>query len=170
MVTLGLDVSTNTVGYAFTEDKSILDMGFINISKQKTIKDKAYRVIEELDINKHTDDIDRIVVEDSLSGFAGGMTRMQTIIKLAKINAVMAFILEWKYQVTVELVNPNTVRKQVFGKARVKGIKAKDYVKQKVEEMFDTEEWCTITTRGNWSKQNLDMYDALVCSLYEAKD
>ena len=169
MVTLGLDVSTNTIGYAFTENKAILDMGFIDISKEKTIKDKAYQVLEALDENLHIDEAKKIIVEDSLSGFANGFTRMQTIIKLAKINSVICFLMEWKYEIKVELVNPNRARKQVFGKARIKGIKAKDYVKQKVEEMFDTEEWCTMTTRGNWSKQNLDMYDALVCSLYESK-
>ena len=34
MVTLGLDASTTCVGYAFTEDKKILDMGFIDIKKE----------------------------------------------------------------------------------------------------------------------------------------
>ena len=38
MVTLGLDVSTTCVGYAFTEDKKILDMGFIDIKKEKQNK------------------------------------------------------------------------------------------------------------------------------------
>ena len=36
MVTLGLDVSTTTIGYAFIKNKKILDMGFIDISKQVT--------------------------------------------------------------------------------------------------------------------------------------
>ena len=169
MVVLGLDVSTNTIGYAFIEDKKILDMGFIDISKEKTIKDKAYRVLEVLDENLHIDETKKIIVEDSLSGFASGFTRMQTIIKLAKINSVICFLMEWKYEIEVELVNPNSARKRVFGKARVKGIKAKDYVKEQVEKRFDTEEWCTITARGNWSKQNLDMYDALVCALSSVK-
>ena len=33
MVTLGLDISTSTVGYAFTKNQRILDMGFIDIKK-----------------------------------------------------------------------------------------------------------------------------------------
>ena len=44
MVTLGLDASTNCVGYAFTKDKKILDMGFIDIKKEKTPKDKVQKV------------------------------------------------------------------------------------------------------------------------------
>ena len=48
MVTLGLDISTSCVGYAFTEDKKILDMGFIDIRKQTTPKDKVQKVLEFL--------------------------------------------------------------------------------------------------------------------------
>ena len=48
MVTLGLDASTNCVGYAFTEDKKILDMGFIDIKKEKTPKEKVFRVLNYL--------------------------------------------------------------------------------------------------------------------------
>ena len=38
MVTLGLDISTTCIGYAFTQDRKILDMGFIDIKKYKTIQ------------------------------------------------------------------------------------------------------------------------------------
>ena len=169
MVVLGLDVSTNTIGYAFIEDKKILDMGFIDISKEKTIKDKAYRVLEVLDENLHIDGTKKIIVEDSLSGFASGFTRMQTIIKLAKINSVICFLMEWKYEIEVELVNPNSARKRVFGKARVKGIKAKDYVKEQVEKRFDVEQFIKMNKRGKPDKKNIDAYDALVCAMYESK-
>ncbi len=46
MVSLGLDASTTCVGYAFTEDKKILDMGFIDIKKEKTPKDKVEKVLD----------------------------------------------------------------------------------------------------------------------------
>ena len=94
---------------------------------------------------------------------------MQTIIKLSKINGVLCFLLEWMTNIHIELVNPNTLRKTVFGKARMKGIKSKDYVKMKIEEMYDTSEWVKYTSRGNWDKRNIDSYDALVCSLYHTK-
>ena len=67
-------------------------MGFIDISKQDTFKDKAYHAMGVLDDNKYMEKTDKIIVEDSLSGFMGGKTRMQTIIKLAKFNAVFCFI------------------------------------------------------------------------------
>ena len=168
MVTLGLDASTTCVGYAFTEDKKILDMGFIDIKKEKTPKEKVQKVLEILNQNDYIDEVFHINVEDNLSGFAGGFTSQQTIIKLAKFNAILCFMLE-NFDYDVHNINPMTARKQVFGKARVKGIKAKDLVKMKIEEMYNTKKWCKETTRGNWDKRNIDMYDGLVMSLYENK-
>ena len=166
MVTLGLDVSTSCVGYAFTEDKKILDMGFIDIKKETTPKEKVQKVLDFLNKSSYIDEVFNINVEDNLSGFAGGFTSQQVIIKLAKFNAILCFMLE-HLDYEVNNINPSTARKQVFGKARVKGIKAKDYVKMKIEEMYDTKKWCKITTRGNWDKRNIDAYDGLVMALFE---
>ena len=169
MVTLGLDISTSCVGYAFTKDKKILDMGFIDIKKQKTPKEKVFKVLGFLNKSSYIDDVFTIYVEDNLQGFAGGRTSQQVIVKLAKFNAVLCFVLEDMFDMEVHNINPMTARKFVFGKARVKGIKAKDFVKMKIEEMYDTSEWCKHTTRGNWDKRNIDAYDGLVMSLYEKK-
>ena len=168
MVTLGLDASTTCVGYAFTEDKKILDMGFIDIKKEKTPKEKVQKVLEFLNNSSYIDDVIDINIEDNLSGFAGGRTSQQVIIKLAKFNAILCFMLE-NFDFKVHNINPMTARKNVFGKARVKGIKAKELVKMKIEEMYDTKKWCKTTTRGNWDKRNIDMYDGLVMSLFEQK-
>ena len=168
MVSLGLDASTTCVGYAFTQDKKILDMGFIDIKKEKTPKDKVQKVLEVLNSIRHIDEVIDINIEDNLSGFSGGRTSQLVIIKLAKFNAILFFMLE-NFDFTVHNINPMTARKQVFGKARVKGIKAKDLVKMKIEEMYDTKKWCKTTTRGNWDKRNIDAYDGLVMSLYEEK-
>ena len=78
-------------------------------------------------------------------------------------------MVEEEFQIDVKNINPMTVRKNVFGKARIKGMKAKDFVKRQVEEKYDTKKWCKRTTRGNWDKRNIDMYDGLVMSLYEEK-
>ena len=169
MVMLGLDASTTCVGYAFTKDKKILDMGFIDIKKQITPKEKVFKVLDFLNNNSYIDDTIDINVEDNLSGFAGGRTSQQVIVKLAKFNAILCFMLEEMFGMEVHNINPMTARKNVFGKARIKGIKAKDFVKEQVEKLYDTKKWCKETTRGNWDKRNIDMYDGLVMSLFEKK-
>jgi len=165
MVILGLDASTTCVGYAFTEDKKILDMGFIDIKKEKTPKEKVQKVLDFLHQISYIDNVNDINIEDNLSGFAGGRTSQQVIIKLAKFNAILCFMLE-NFEYNVNSVNPMTARKQVFGKARVKGVKAKDFVKEQIEEMYDTSKWCKKTKTGLWDKRNIDMYDGLVMSLF----
>jgi len=168
MVTLGLDASTTCVGYAFTEDKKILDMGFIDIKKEKTPKDKVQKVLEFINNSSYIDSVMDINIEDNLSGFAGGRTSQQVIIKLAKFNAILCFMLE-NFEFNVHSINPMTARKQVFGKARVKGKKAKQFVQEEIEKMYNTSKWCKETSRGNWDKRNIDMYDGLVMSLFEKK-
>ena len=169
MVILGLDISTTCVGYAFTKDKKILDMGFIDIKKETTPKEKVFKVLGFLNKSSYIDDIVNINVEDNLQGFAGGRTSQQVIVKLAKFNAVLCFVLEDMFEMEIHNINPMTARKNVFGKARIKGIKAKDFVKGQVEKLYETKKWCKTTTRGNWDKRNIDMYDGLVMSLYEEK-
>ena len=169
MVTLGLDISTTCVGYAFTEDKKILDMGFIDIKKEKTPKEKVFKVLDFLNKSSYIDNVEKINVEDNLSGFAGGRTSQQVIVKLAKFNAILCFMLEDMFDIEVHNINPMTARKSVFGKARIKGIKAKEFVKGQVEKLYDTKKWCKTTIRGNWDKRNIDMYDGLVMSLFEKK-
>ena len=168
MVTLGLDASTTCVGYAFTQDKKILDMGFIDIKKETTPKDKVQKVLEFLNNISYIDNVENINIEDNLSGFAGGRTSQQVIIKLAKFNAILCFMLE-NFDFKVHSINPMTARKNVFGKARVKGKKAKQFVQEEIEKMYNTKKWCKKTTRGNWDKRNIDMYDGLVMSLFEKK-
>ena len=169
MVTLGLDISTTCVGYAFTENKQILDMGFIDIKKFTNHKEKAFFVLTEINKSSYIDKVEKVYVEDNLSGFAGGRTSQQVIVKLAKFNAVLCFVIEDTFDIEVKNVNPMTARKQVFGKARVKGVKAKDFVKRQVDELYDTKKWCKHTSRGNWDKRNIDAYDGLVMSLFEEK-
>jgi RNase H-fold protein (predicted Holliday junction resolvase) len=166
---LGLDISTSTVGFAFTENKKIIDMNFINIKSYDIYKEKAFHVIKCLNDNIYISKVKKVYVEDNLSGFMSGKTSQQTIIKLAKFNAILCFLLEDRFKVSVISINPLTARKQVFGKARVKGVKAKDFVKRQIEELYDTSEWCKETSRGNWDPRNFDMYDGLVMSLYEEK-
>ena len=167
MKKLGLDASTTTVGYAFVDGSEVIDMGFIPIQKEKSIRDKVkltMDIVTNIDPFEH---IDKINIEDSLSGFMRGRTSQQTIIKLAKFNAVLTYCLEFAYGEIIDGVNPMTARKHLFGKARVKGVSAKDFVKKEINCLYNLEEYVKLTKTGLWDKRNMDAYDALVCALYE---
>jgi len=164
---LGLDASTTTVGYAFVDGKEVIDLGFIPIQKEKSIRDKVQLTMDTITELDPFGDIEQIYIEDSLSGFMRGRTSQQTIIKLAKFNAVLTYCLEFAYGEIIEGVNPMTARKHLFGKARVKGVSAKDFVKKEINCLYNLKEYVKLTKTGLWDKRNMDAYDALVCALYE---
>ena len=167
MKKLGLDASTTTVGYAFVDGKEIVTMGFIPIQKEDTIRDKVRLTMDTITELDPFEKVEQIYIEDSLSGFMRGRTSQQTIIKLAKFNAVLVYCLEFAYGEIVEGINPMTARKHLFGKARVKGVSAKDFVKKEINCLYNLEEYVKLTPTGLWDKRNMDAYDALVCALYE---
>ena len=167
MKKLGLDASTTTVGYAFVDGNKIVTMGFIPIQKEDTIRDKVRLTMDTITELDPFEKDEQIYIEDSLSGFMRGRTSQQTIIKLAKFNAVLTYCLEFAYGEIIDGVNPMTARKHLFGKARVKGVSAKDFVKKEINCLYNLEEYVKLTKTGLWDKRNMDAYDALVCALYE---
>jgi hypothetical protein len=60
------------------------------------------------------------------------------------------------------------MRKQLFGKARVKGMKAKEFVKANIVNFVDVTKFDQKKKKGSWDDRNGDMYDAMVCALFKA--
>ena len=168
MVILGLDSSTSVTGWAFSKDGKVLDAGYIDTKKFETTKEKTFVVISELEKNPLIKDVTIINLEAALSGFAGGFTSQQVIITLARHNAVFAYIIEEHFKVKVNLLSVNTMRKQLFGKCRIKGIKSKEFVKSELESLCpDVIKFTVLNKKGNWDERNGDMYDGIVCALYK---
>lgn len=161
MKVLGLDLSTTTCGWAVTENKEILACGFVDISDVGEYSVKADLIIKAL--VGYT--FEKIIIEESLFGFAGGGTSQQVIIKLVKNKAVIGYILENHYKVKVESIHSQTARKKALGAARIKGIKPKVFVKASIEKMYDMTKWVIKNTKGNPDKRMEDVYDAIVLSL-----
>lgn len=159
---LGFDASTTCAGWAFWNGTEIVDAGFLDLSRLETNKEKAFHVISVLDANPNTLVTTKINLEAALSGFFRGRTSQQTIIKLARFNAVFEYIISEHWKIPVNLVSVTTARKTVFGKCRVKGIEPKEYVKQQLSLRMDLKKFDKINTRGGWDAHNSDMYDAIV--------
>lgn len=168
MVILGLDSSTSVTGWAFCENGKIIDAGFVDTKKLENTKDKTLRVISELDKHPLIKKLTFINLEAALSGFAGGFTSQQVIITLARHNAVFEYIINEHYKVPVNLLSVNTMRKQLFGKCRIKGVKSKEFVKTELEKLMpDVKQFAVLNKKNNWDEKNGDMYDAIVCALYK---
>ena len=164
---LGLDASTTICGWAISDDGIIQDAGFIDISKKETNKEKGLLVLETIQAHPLFYEVDKINLEAALSGFAGGFTSQQVIIKLSRWNAILEYMIGEKWDKPVVLCNVNTMRKKVFGKARVKGIKPKDYVRQELPKIVKhLTKFDKLNKKGTWDAHNSDMYDAIVCALF----
>ena len=161
MKVLGLDLSTTTCGWAVAEDKIILGAGFVDISDAIEYAAKAELIITAL----KDQTFEKIMIEESLFGFAGGGTSQQVIIKLVKNKAVVGYILENHYKLKVESIHAQTARKKAFGMARAKGIKSKVFVKEQVEKLYDMKPWTILNKKGNEEKRMEDVRDAIVLSL-----
>ena len=161
MKILGLDLSCSTCGWAVTENKIIIGAGFVDISDVIEYATKAELIITAL----KDQTFEKIMIEESLFGFAGGGTSQQVIIKLVKNKAVVGYILENHYKLKVESIHAQTARKKAFGIARIKGIKSKVFVKEQVEKLYDMKPWTIINKKGNEEKRMEDVRDAIVLSL-----
>ena len=160
---LGYDASTSCCGWAFYDGTLIKDAGFVDISKYPTNKEKTLQVISAMDAHPLISSVTQIKLEAALSGFAGGFTSQQVIIKLARFNAVFEYIMSEHFKIPVELLNVATARKTVFGKARIKGVKSKVFVRQQIDEKFAyVHKFDKENKLGNPDKRNEDMYDAVV--------
>ncbi len=164
---LGIDASTNTVGWAFSESGSIMDAGFLNISKVKTNKEKGLIVVNFLLAHSLIHNTSQINLEAALSGFGGGRTSQQTIIILSRWNSILEYMLDQYLHIPVILCNVNSMRKKVFGKSRIKSVKPKEYVKQQIHLIVpNISKFEKLNRNGEWDAHNSDMYDAVVASLY----
>ena len=163
---LGLDISTSVVGYCYSSSKSNIDhAGFVDVKKLTNFRDPSpclSDTLSSIEINN----VSTIIVEDTLSGFGGGRTSQQTIVKLAKCNAIVSYVIEELYKVQVDHVNVSTLRKAVFGKSREKGLDSKTFVKCNLENMLDLSDFIHYNSKNNYDKKNYDMLDAVVASLY----
>jgi len=120
-MTLGLDASTSTVGWAFSEDGKIVSAGFLDISNLETSKEKSLFVLDYLRSTPLLKDVTEINLEAALSGFAGGRTSQQVIIKLARFNAVFEYIISEETELKVNLCNDQHHEKTVVWKSKSQG-------------------------------------------------
>lgn len=162
---LGLDASTTVCGWSFFDGMSVLDAGFIDTSKVESNKEKAFLILNTLSTNQHMPLVSEVKLEAALSGFMGGRTSQQVIIKLARFNAVLEYIVGERLNVPVTLVGASTARKKVLGKAFIKGMTAKEWVKQELPKHIpNLDKYIKLNKLGNYDKRNEDTLDAIVIS------
>lgn len=93
MRVLGLDISTQTIGYAVVEsdDRSIVELGHISLKNVEGLFNKVDYVVPKIAglITGHA--VSKAYVEEAVQMFTKGMSSAQTILTLAKFNALISY-------------------------------------------------------------------------------
>ena len=126
---LSLDISTSCTGWCVFNENVIQEAGFINLSKHKTMFEKAGHVKSELLNILIKYPLNKIVVEENLQAFRPGLSSAKTLMTLAQFNGIVRWICHDDLKIEVESINVNTARKIVGLKIdRKSKVKTKDQV------------------------------------------
>ena len=104
-----MDAST-TVGYAFVDGKEVIDLGFIPIQKEKSIRDKVQLTMDTITELDPFDQIEQIYIEDVFLALVVVEHHNRQSLN-PKFNAVLVYCLEFAYGEIVDGINPMTTRK-----------------------------------------------------------
>ena len=169
---LGLDVSTSNIGYAIIDlDGSLIDLGFISLSKKKCFIEKNKEVHKIFDELKSKFNIQYVFIEECLQRFSFGRSSASTIVTLALFNGSVQYISNLAFEKVPVVLNVNKARKSLQIKTQTQkkcGISIKEQVFQWVSDNL-AYKWPTKILKGGPRKgqvvlidQVYDMADAWV--------
>ncbi len=167
---LGLDISTSCTGYCIFNEDGFKEIGYIKLSKYKTMPEKAAAIKNKLLEIKNSNNITTIAVEENLQAFRPGFSSAATLMKLAQFNGVVQWIAYEIFNLSPEPINVNRARKIVGLKINRKSEKTtKEQVAQWVLQDSDNISFpVREVTRGRnkgqcvITNESYDMADAYV--------
>lgn len=168
---LGLDISTSTIGLCVADTSGAVKiLDFVDLSKQKTLFQKAEKFKEVLNSLNKKHKISSVVIEENLQAFRPGLSSAKTIVTLARFNGVCTYMASEVFKIEPEFVNVNAARKFVGVKVNRKSDKnTKQQILEFVQNKDQSLQWPTKVLksgprRGNviLVKECYDMADAYV--------
>ena len=162
---LGLDVSTNRIGWAVVNDKQeLVDSDFFKTKNKTSLEERAQsfkeKILEPL-MEKYN--FSEIRIEEPFSMFSGGKTTAKTMSSLQRFNGMISFAAHLTLGKPPTLVGATTARSRVGIKVP-RGTKAKEIVLMWVVSKFDNF-IMEYTAHGNPKPGLDDEADAIVVAL-----
>ena len=109
---LGLDISTSCTGYSIlSENGSLVDIGYITLSKEKDHFCKSQKVLDAIIELGSKYNIEKIFIEQNLQAFRPGFSSAKTLFSLARFNGIVCYICERDLKIKPEMINVNVARK-----------------------------------------------------------
>jgi Holliday junction resolvasome RuvABC endonuclease subunit len=112
MSVLGLDISTACTGWCVLSNAGeIVKIGYIDLSKEKSLFSKAKIVKNKISHINIDYEIEKIFIEENLQSFRSGFSSAKTISTLAKFNGIVSFICFEEFSKVPIFFNVNSARK-----------------------------------------------------------
>ena len=176
---VGLDISTSCTGWCVIKDNGeFVDMGYVPLTKYKSMYKKAKKVSDALSLVHISYDIDKVFIEQNLQAFRPGLSSAKTLLTLARFNGIVSFLSQEEFNCEPEYINVNVARKLVGLKIiskRKGGKPTKEQVLEWANNNLDYEWPTKILKSGPRKNQKVlepycfDMADAYVISLAGSK-
>jgi len=149
---LGLDVSTNIIGYTvLNEEGKYLDSGFCDLDSKKSTVQKAaqfHNVLRELD-DRYC--ISSVWIEEPFMMFAKGGSSAQTMSKLASFNGMIQYTCLNTFEFDPSMINANHARKTLgikIQREKICGISTKEQILSWVKLQLPGFNWPTKTLKS----------------------
>jgi hypothetical protein len=174
---LGLDVSTTTIGYCVMEsdDRSIVELGHISLKNVEGLFNKVDFAVPKIAALIVAHNVSKTYVEEGVQMFTTGMSSAQTILTLAKFNALISYHVRNQLgDANLAWVKPNEARKSC---GLILTTKAKAGGKSQKEQTFDqltapngllSHVKFELTKTGKQKPENYDRADAYVVAYHGA--
>ena len=149
---LGLDVSTNIIGYTIlTEEGKQLESGFCDLDSKKSTVQKAaqfHQILREIDDIYH---ISSVWIEEPFMMFAKGGSSAQTMAKLSSFNGMIQYACLDVFRFDPNMINANHARKTLgikIQREKVCGISTKEQILEWVKKEIPFYDWPTKTLKS----------------------
>jgi len=160
---LGLDVSTNSTGYAVIDKEGkLLKYGFIDTSKEKDFFDKANIFALQMKNLSEEFCFEKIAIEEILGKFSGGRSSAKVIIALARFNALVSYKCFEYTEIKPVHINVLRARSLALGHSVPRGLSSKEYVLKKVIEWYPDIILPKMKRKDAIAKNAYDIADAVV--------
>ena len=149
---LGLDVSTNIIGYTvLTEEGKMIEAGFCDLDSKKSTVQKAAQFKSTLDEIKAKYHIGAVWIEEPFMMFAKGGSSAQTMAKLSSFNGMIQYACLNVFGFDPDMINANHARKTLgikIQREKLCGISTKEQILTWVKLQIPNFDWPTKTLKS----------------------
>jgi Holliday junction resolvasome RuvABC endonuclease subunit len=149
---LGLDVSTNIIGYTILTDEGVqIESGFCDLDAKKSTVQKAaqfHDVLRKINGRYH---IASVWIEEPFMMFAKGGSSAQTMSKLSSFNGMVQYACLDVFGADPNMINANHARKTLgikIQREKVCGISTKEQIMSWVKLQLPDFAWPTKTLKS----------------------